>query len=128
MSKRIVVCDDDSHIVRAVSMELRKAGFNVETARDGQEGWEAIGREVPDLVLTDYQMPRVDGIELCRRLRANPATREVPVFMLTAKGLELDAEKLRQEFGVSQVIMKPFSPRDLLRIVQESLEHVGVAL
>lgn len=121
MCKRIIVCDDDAHIVLAVQMKLSKAGFEVRTARDGQEAWEAIQAQVPDLVLTDCQMPRMDGLELCRRLRSSPQTSAVPVFMLTAKGLELDAARLHTEFGITRVMIKPFSPRDLLHAVQETL-------
>lgn len=125
MSKRILVCDDDSHIVLAVQMKLSKAGFDVRAARDGQEAWEAAQAQVPDLVITDCQMPRMDGLELCRRLRGWRETSEVPVFMLTAKGMELDAATLHTEFGITRVMTKPFSPRDLLNAVQETLGLVS---
>ena len=128
MSKRIVVCDDDSHIVLAVSLKLSRAGFDVKTARDGQEAWEEIARQAPDLVLTDCQMPRMDGLELSRRLRESPATREIPIFMLTAKGMELDAAELRENLGINRVIMKPFSPRDLLRAVEEEIGSVAACV
>ena len=70
MSTRIVVCDDESHIRRAISMKLTKGGFAVEAAPDGQAAWEAVCRETPAMVVTDYQMPRMDGLTLCRQLRS----------------------------------------------------------
>lgn len=121
MSQRIVVCDDDRHIVLAVSMKLSKAGFKVESASDGQGAWELIQRERPDLVITDCQMPRLNGLELCQKLRDRPEYHSIPVFMLTAKGMELDADELRRDLGIHRVIMKPFSPRDLLQLVEETL-------
>lgn len=102
-------------------MKLSKAGFNVETARDGQAGWEAVQREVPALVITDYQMPRMNGLELCANIQTLPAETRPTVFLLTAKGMELDAAQLKAELGIDRVLMKPFSPRDLLRNVEEVL-------
>ena len=123
MSHRIVVCDDEAHITRAISMKLTKAGFDVETAPDGQAGWEAVQREQPDMVITDYQMPRLDGIELSRRLQQDPATRSLPIILLTAKGFELDEEQLQAEAPSIRLFVKPFSPRELLDCVRELLER-----
>lgn len=126
MTQRIVVCDDEIHIATAVTMKLAKAGFQVETARDGQAGWEAIQREIPALVISDYQMPRMDGMELCRHIQTLPAETRPIVFLLTAKGMELDAAQLKAELGVDRVLLKPFSPRDLLRTVEEVLAPAAV--
>src|SRR5688572_1081422 len=104
MIQRIVSCDDEAHITRAISMKLTKGGFRVETACDGQAGWEAICRERPDLVVTDYQMPRMDGLELCRTIRSNPETRDIPIILLTAKGFELDGKRLKEETGVTEIL------------------------
>src|SRR5262245_4744649 len=90
MRRSILVCDDEPHIALAVTMKLRNAGFHVRTARDGQEAWERILEERPELVITDCTMPRMDGLELCQRIRALPDGNELPVFLLTARGLELD--------------------------------------
>ena len=127
MSVRIVACDDDAHITRAISMKLRKAGFNVETGSDGQLGWEAIQRECPALLITDYQMPRLNGLELCRRLRENEATRDLPIILLTAKGFELEEEQLRSELGIVQLVAKPFSPRELLKMVESIVGEAAVS-
>ena len=121
MYPRIVICDDEPHITLAVSMKLSKAGFTVETAPDGMAAWELIQRDPPCLVITDCQMPRMNGIELCRLIRTQPETAHIPVFMLTAKGMELDRDALASELGVSRVILKPFSPRELLKAVNEAL-------
>ncbi len=127
MSSRIVVADDESHITRAINMKLSKAGFDIETASDGQVAWEAIEREIPAMLITDYQMPRLDGLELCRRVRADEATKDLPILLLTAKGFELDEEQMRAEYGISKIVVKPFSPRELLKIVHETLSVTETA-
>ena len=121
MPKRILLCDDEIHILRAAEFKLKRAGYDVQTACDGQEGWELIEANPPDLLVTDCQMPRLDGIGLTRRLREHPETRDLPVLMLTAKGFELSHEELAEKWDVLDVIGKPFSPRELLRRVDEIL-------
>ena len=121
MNLRIVACDDEAHISRAVSMKLRKAGFDVETAPDGQAALEAIQRQSPALLVTDCQMPRMNGIELCRHLRAQEEYADLPIILLTAKGFELDHEQLKDELKLAAIVMKPFSPRELVGMVREIL-------
>lgn len=121
MAKRILLCDDEIHILRAAEFKLKRAGFDVRTARDGQAAWEAIQIEKPDVLITDYQMPRLDGFGLVQRVRQDPATEDLPVLMLTAKGYELSQEELAEKWDVVAVIAKPFSPRELLRLVEEIL-------
>ncbi len=121
MTTRIVVCDDETHITRAINMKLTKAGFAVETAPDGQAAWESIQRETPALLITDYQMPRMDGLTLCRQMRSETATSQVPIILLTAKGFELEDDQLKAELGLSEIVPKPFSPRELLKSVQSTL-------
>lgn len=121
MTQRILVCDDETHITIAVSMKLKRAGFQVETASDGQAAWEIIQRDPPDLLLTDCQMPRMDGLELCQHIRNHEATRHLPILMLTAKGYELDQNVLLGELGIRELIVKPFSPRELLQSVVSTL-------
>jgi two-component system, OmpR family, alkaline phosphatase synthesis response regulator PhoP len=117
MNKRILLCDDEIHIVRAAEFKLKKAGYDVQIADDGIEAWEAIQRRIPDLLITDFQMPRMDGFALIQRVRDNPATADLPIFMLTAKGFELSHEELVDKWNVMAVIAKPFSPRELLQRV-----------
>jgi len=121
MAKRVLLCDDEIHILRAAEFKLARAGYEVCTAGDGEEGWEAIQRRIPDMVITDCQMPRLDGLGLVERLRGNPATAEVPVIMLTAKGFELNAEELARKWNILALMAKPFSPRELLQIVDRAL-------
>jgi two-component system, OmpR family, alkaline phosphatase synthesis response regulator PhoP len=121
MTQRIVICDDESYITRAVGMKLQKAGFDVEALGDGEAAWEAIQRSLPSLLITDYQMPRLDGLQLCRRLREHELTRELPVVLLTAKGYELNSEELISQHGLAGVMLKPFSPRELLQLVHSTI-------
>lgn len=117
MSKKVLLCDDEIHIVRAAEIRLSQAGFTVRIAHDGQEAWEAILEDQPDVLVTDLQMPRVDGFELIRRIRANASTKDMPVLMLTAKGFELAREEVMEKWGISSVLSKPFSPRELVRLI-----------
>lgn len=122
MPHRILLCDDEPHILLAAEIKFRRAGYEVRTAADGAEAWEMIRQWVPDILISDYQMPRMDGIELCRRCRENDATRDLPILMLTAKGFELTQEDIPPECRLAAVLHKPFSPRELLRCVEELLE------
>ena len=121
MAKRILLCDDEIHIVKAAEFKLKRAGYDVETASNGEEAWEIIQRNPPDMLITDCQMPRLDGFGLTKRIRENPATRELPIFMLTAKGFELRPDELAEQWNVMGVIAKPFSPRELLRTIDHVL-------
>jgi two-component system, OmpR family, alkaline phosphatase synthesis response regulator PhoP len=121
MTKRILLCDDEIHILRAAEFKLRRAGYDVRIASDGQEGWEAIQASKPDMLITDCQMPRLNGLGLIERVRANPATADLPILMLTAKGFELSHEDMTLKYNVLAVIAKPFSPRELLKRVEAVL-------
>lgn len=125
MSYRILVCDDETHITRAVGMKLDRAGFNVETVPHGRAAWEAIERDPPALLITDCQMPHMSGLQLARRVRSTPEIRNLPVILLTAKGFELDEEQLKSELDIARVVLKPFSPRELLETVREVLGAVS---
>jgi DNA-binding response OmpR family regulator len=127
MAKRILLCDDEIHIVKAAEFKLKRAGYDVETASNGEEAWEIILRNLPDMLITDCQMPRLDGFGLTQRIRENPATRDLPIFMLTAKGFELRPEALAEEWNVMGVIAKPFSPRELLRTIDHVLGGAAAA-
>ncbi|HVX11625.1 MAG TPA: response regulator [Pirellulales bacterium] len=120
MCAKIVVCDDEIHIVRAVQFKLSKAGYDVYCAADGEAAWQIIERDPPDLLITDFQMPRLNGLELIERVRRLPSTRELPVIVLSAKGFEFSPEELAERWGVLAVIDKPFSPRELLRLVEST--------
>ena len=118
---KILVADDETHILHVVTMKLAHAGYEVITAMDGQEALELTLAEKPDMIITDYQMPYMTGLELCTRLRENEQTRDIPVLMLTARGFDI-AEHEMAAAGIHDVLSKPFSPREVLRRVQHLLE------
>ncbi len=118
--KKILVADDETHILNVVSLKLRNAGFTVVTARDGQEALELAQQELPDLLITDYHMPQLSGIELCHRLKQDAATAHIPAIMLTARGYALEPGDTEQS-GILRMLSKPFSPRQLLSTVEEVL-------
>jgi CheY-like chemotaxis protein len=119
-AKKILVADDESHILHVVSLKLRNAGFDVVTACDGQEALEMAQSERPDLLITDYHMPQLSGLELCQKLKEDPATARIPAIMLTARGYQLDPKDTEQS-GILRMLSKPFSPRQLLSTVNEVL-------
>ncbi|MBL9090125.1 MAG: response regulator [Planctomycetaceae bacterium] len=121
MSKHILLCDDEVTIIRAAEIKLTRAGYRVSHCSDGVAALELIASDMPDLVISDCQMPRMGGLELVRRLRENPATRELPFLMLTGKGFELPLDELKQKYGVLAVMAKPFSPREVLQTVDNVL-------
>lgn len=117
--ERIAVIDDDPLIVRLVRMHLEKAGYRVLPATDGQRGLDLVAAEMPDLVVLDLMLPKMDGYEVCRRIREFSL---VPVIMLTAKGEQVD--KLRGfEMGADDYLTKPFAPAELLMRVQAVLRR-----
>lgn len=116
----ILCVDDESHILHVVSLKLRNAGFHVLTAEDGEAGLAAALRHTPDLVITDFQMPFLSGLEMCVELKKHPATGATPVIMLTARGFALPPDQVNHT-GIVAVMNKPFSPRDVLARVQELL-------
>jgi two-component system, OmpR family, alkaline phosphatase synthesis response regulator PhoP len=123
MTKSILLCDDEVHILRAAEFKFKRAGYDVRTAADGQEAWEAIQESVPDMVITDCQMPRLDGFGLVQKMRDDPKVANVPTIMLTAKGFELSQREMTEKWNVLAVLAKPFSPRELLQRVEAALRE-----
>jgi len=127
---KILVVDDETHILHVVSLKLKNAGFEVWTAEDGEDGFEQASQSPPDLVITDLQMPFVNGMELCEKLKSHETTREVPALMLTARGYALPAAALERT-NIVEVFSKPFSPREVLdavrRLVNRSDESSSAA-
>ncbi|OQA06373.1 MAG: Alkaline phosphatase synthesis transcriptional regulatory protein PhoP [bacterium ADurb.Bin374] len=119
--KKILVADDEPHILRVVKDKLANAGFTVVTASNGEEALETARREKPSLVLLDVMMPKMNGFDVCRTLRAEAEFKGVPILLLTARGQEIDRH-MGLEAGASEYITKPFSPRELLATVQAQLE------
>jgi CheY-like chemotaxis protein len=122
--KTILIADDEAHILHVVGMKLRNAGYRVVVARDGREAYELVGQEMPDLIITDYQMPEMTGLELCRKLRLESRTSGIPTIMLTARGYCLDGADAA-ESGILRIVSKPFSPRQLLITIGEVLNDAA---
>lgn len=125
MAKKILVVDDERHIVRLVEVNLTKAGYDVTSAYDGIEALEKVAEDKPDMIILDVMMPRMDGFETLKRLQANSETQNIPVIMLTAKAQDADIFR-GWSSGVSSYLTKPFNPRELLTFVErifQSLEE-----
>jgi two-component system alkaline phosphatase synthesis response regulator PhoP/two-component system response regulator VicR len=116
MAKKILVVDDEPHIVRLVEVNLQRRGYEVVRAGDGIEALERVGSEKPDMIILDVMMPRMNGFETLKELQLNPKTRSIPVIMLTAKAQDSDVFKGWQS-GVSAYLTKPFNPKELLIFV-----------
>lgn len=116
----ILVVDDETHILHVVSLKLANAGYEVITAEDGEEGLEVALMRNPDVIITDYQMPFMTGLELCTQLKQHDVTRSTPALMLTARGFSIPGDAL-DKTNIVGVLSKPFSPREVLGRVQELL-------
>lgn len=121
MAKKILVVDDEKHIVRLVEVNLQRAGYDVVTAYDGVQALEMVKQERPDMLVLDVMMPRMNGFEVLKQLKANPETQEIPVIMLTAKAQDADVFKGWQS-GVDSYLTKPFNPMELLTFVKRIFE------
>lgn len=124
MTPRILVCDDEPHIVRAISLKFARAGFDVQGASDAESCWELLVKQPPALLITDYTMPGVNGADLVRRIRKHKDLAELPIVMLTARGFEL-VEKSGEmdDLKLAAMVTKPFSPRELVVKVYEILGY-----
>ncbi len=120
--RRIVIIEDEKDIVELVRYNFRKEGFDIEGFLRGKDGLEALRRKPADLLLLDILLPDVDGIDICKRLRADDRLKTMPVIFLTAKGEEID-RILGLEIGADDYVVKPFSPRELLARVKAVLRR-----
>ena len=109
----ILVVDDDPVIQKLLSVNFEMEGYRVVTANDGIEGLERVASDKPDLILLDVMMPRMDGIEVSKRLKSDPATKEIPVVLLSAKAQSSDIQS-GIEAGADDYVTKPFDPLELL--------------
>ena len=119
--KKVLVVDDEFHIVQVVAIKLRNNGFNVLTTDNGADAYRLACDEKPDVIITDYQMPQMSGVELIEKLRGNPATQDIPVLMLTARGFAIEDEK-KAALKIAQCLSKPFSPREVLQSIENVLQ------
>ena len=118
--KKVLVVDDEVHIIYVVAIKLRNNGYEVISAENGSDALELACREKPDIVVTDFQMPVMTGLELVEKLRQNKQTKDVPVIMLTARSFAIENGR-KQELQISEFLSKPFSPKDLLRSIEDIL-------
>jgi two-component system phosphate regulon response regulator PhoB len=123
---KILVIDDEEDILELLRFNLTKEGYRVCSASTGEEALSVARTERPDLVLLDLMLPGIDGLEVARRLKADPLTRSVPILMLTAKGEEADIVT-GLEVGAEDYITKPFSPKILIARVRAVLRRKGAA-
>ena len=127
--RRILIVDDETHILHVLSLKLRNAGYEVLTAMDGEEGLDVAIRERPDAIITDYQMPYMTGLELCKALERDDrgshgggqsGLADIPVMMLTARGYALDSQDVALK-NIRVVVSKPFSPRAIVEQIRQML-------
>ena len=118
--KKVLVVDDEIHIVHVVTVKLRNNGYEVVSAENGADALDQARSERPDVIITDFQMPVMTGLEFIGRLRELPETREIPVILLTGRSFDITPEQQR-ELRIAQCLSKPFSPRELLGCVEDAL-------
>ncbi len=110
---RVLIVDDEPNILLSLQFLMKKAGYDVRTAKDGEQALAEIAREKPDIVLLDVMMPKLDGFSVCQRIKADPALADVRVVMLTARGRDVEREK-GLSLGADDYITKPFSTKDAI--------------
>src|ERR1043166_5307070 len=116
----VLVIDDSPTITKVVQLVLTKAGYQVQTAADGEAGLEAVRAQRPDLILLDFVMPRMNGYQFCRELVADPKLREIPVVRMSAKGDQV-GERFVKVMGIVDYITKPFSPDAITAVVTHTI-------
>ena len=119
---KILVVDDEIYIVHILDFSLGMEGYEVLTALDGEQAVEKARAERPDLIVLDIMMPKLDGYETCKILKAGDDTKNIPVILLSAKGRNVD-QKIGFEVGADDYITKPFSPRKLVERINAILGH-----
>ena len=112
--KRILIAEDNSVLSDVMRFNLERAGFDVTIAYNGEQAMHLLVDNTYDLLITDYQMPGLNGAGLCQGIREQLGLRDLPILMCSAKGLELDTNELQNKFQVTQVLFKPFSMREIV--------------
>ena len=127
MPSKVLIVEDDPDIVDILSYNLKQADLKVTSVPDGSSALAEVKRRLPDLILLDLMLPKVDGLEVCRLLKGEPETKNVPIIMITAKGEEVD-RIVGLELGADDYIIKPFSPREVVLRVRSVLKRSGANL
>ncbi len=123
--KKVLVVDDEIHIVHVVSIKLRNNGYEIITASNGAEAFELACAEKPDIIVTDFQMPVMTGLELVAKIRQSEEIKDVPVILLTARNFAIE-DKQKQDLQISGCLSKPFSPKELLENIEDILYQRAV--
>ena len=118
--KKVLVVDDEIHIIHVVTIKLRNNCYEVISADNGAEAFELAQRERPDIIVTDFQMPAMTGLELVKKLRQFEETKDIPVIMLTARSFAIPEEQ-QEDLRISGCLSKPFSPKELLGNIEDIL-------
>src|SRR6266699_6265520 len=111
--RKILIIEDESDVADLLTLNLRKAGFRISTAADGASGLQNARDDRPDFIVLDLMLPKISGLEVCRILKSDTATSQIPILMLTAKAEEVD-RIVGLEFGADDYVTKPFSPREVV--------------
>src|SRR5689334_12583481 len=122
--ERVLVIDDSPTITKVVQLVLTKAGYQVETAPDGEAGLAAVRAPRPELILLDFVMPKMNGYQFCRELAADAKLRDIPVILMSAKGDQV-GERFVKVMGIVDYITKPFSPEAITAVVQHTIGKYG---
>ena len=122
MPSKVLIVEDDPDIIDILSYNLKQADLKVTSVPDGSSALAEVKRRLPDLILLDLMLPKVDGLEVCRLLKSDPETKNVPIIMITAKGEEVD-RIVGLELGADDYIIKPFSPREVVLRVRSVLKR-----
>lgn len=120
--RKALVVDDEFHIVQVVSIKLKNNGFDVMTAENGSDAYDLASETFPDIIISDCQMPIMNGLEMIEKLRQNPETAHIPVIMLTARGFEIEDDQ-KEKLRISECLSKPFSPREVLATIENVLKQ-----
>lgn len=124
--KKILVAEDNPALAAVIKFNLQQAGYQVTVVNNGLSALDAAEAEPFDMVVTDHQMPNMSGIQLCERLRNLDAYGTIPILMLTAKALEMDFTTLQEKIGLCQLLPKPFSPSEVVRVVAQNLAAAAI--
>jgi DNA-binding response OmpR family regulator len=117
MALRVLIVEDEPHIVESLSFVLRREGFSVSAVLDGEAALDSLRHDPPDLVILDVMIPRLNGFEVLKHAKSDPALKAIPVIILTAKG-QLQDRRLAEEIGSDGFMTKPFSNRDIVEQVR----------
>ena len=123
MPGSIFLVDDELHVAQILGRRLEREGYTISTARDGIEAFDRIVESQPDMIISDLQMPRLDGLGLAEKLKSDPATAAIPIVMLTSRGHRADDETVERT-NIVRLVAKPFSSHEMVRVVSEVLEEL----